>query len=155
MSTPQNLGVNRPLNSNGGLTNALSLAPTDVPEPLKGLGDELRRRFVPTAADPMDLRIDLDMGIDVLMRLRVRNAQLALSFLQRDVIDNTEEAQMPKADVRFYFPDPETGRALLLGEDNAIEAFMRGDFRSDGYLMLAFQLMALFNSTSLPPTPND
>lgn len=155
MSNSLTNSAHRPLNSNGGLTNALSLSPADVPEPLKGLGDELRRRFVPAAADPMDLRIDLDMGIDVLMRLRIRNAQLALSFLQRDAIDNTDEAQMPKADVRFYFPDPETGRSLLLGEDNAIDAFMRGEFRSDGYLMLAFQLMALFNSTSLPPTPND
>lgn len=155
MSTPNAADSNRPLNSNGGLTNALSLAPRDVPELLQTLGDELRRRFVPTAADPMDLRIDLDMGIDVLMRLRIRNAQLALSFLSRDAIDTTTEAEMPRADVRFYFPDPETGRALLLGEDNAVDAFMRGDFRSDGYLMLSFQLMALFNSTSLPPTPND
>jgi len=155
MNTPSSADSSRPLNSNGGLTNALSLAPNDLPESLQVLGDELRRRFVPAAAEPMDLRIDLDMGIDVLIRLRIRHAQLALSFLSRDSIDNTSEAEMPKADVRFYFPDPETGRALLLGEDNAIDAFMRGDFRSDGYLMLAFQLMALFNSTSLPPRPKD
>ncbi len=143
------------ISTNPGRVNALALSPSDVPEPLKALGDELRRRFVPAAADAQDLRVDLDLGIDVLMRLRIRSAQLALSFLRRDVIDQTDEEQLPKADVRFYFPDPATGRALLLGEDNAIDAFMRGDFRSDGYLMLAFQLMALFNSTSLPPTPND
>lgn len=128
-----------------------SLGPADVPAELKSLGDELRRRFAPDAAAGQDLRMDLDTGIDVLVRLRVKSDQLALSFHARDVVD----CAAPRADVRFYFPSPATGRALLLGEDNAIDAFMRGDFRSDGYLMLAFQLMAMFNSTSLPPAPND
>jgi hypothetical protein len=32
---------------------------------------------------------------------------------------------------------------------------MHGRFRSDGYLMMAFRLMELFGSRSLPPTPND
>ena len=155
MTTPNAADADRPLNTNGGLTNALSLAPGDLPELLQTFADELHRRFVPAVAEPMDLRIDLDMGIDVLIRLRICHAQLALSFLGRDSIDNTAETEMPKADARFYFPDPATARALLLGEDNAIDAFMRGDFRSDGYLMLAFQLLALFNSTSLPRRPKD
>jgi len=47
----------------------------------------------------------------------------------------------------LHFPDPETGRALLLGTDNAIEAFMRGDFRSDGYLILVFQLLNVFHNS--------
>jgi len=133
------------------VTNLKSLDPSAVPGELKGLGDELSRRFVPAASAGHDLRMDLDTGIDVLIRLRIRSEQLALSFHERAVVD----AASPGADVRFYFPDPPTGRALLLGEDNAIDAFMRGDFRSDGYLMLAFELMAMFNSTSLPPAPND
>ncbi len=98
--------------------------------------------------------MDLDTNVSVLIRLRIKSDQLALSFHDRDVADKPDHADA-RADVRFYFTSPATGRALLLGEDNAIDAFMRGDFRSDGYLMLAFTLMALFNSTSLPPTPND
>jgi len=128
-----------------------ALGPGEVPAELKDLGDELRRRFAAPAAAGQDLLMDLDTNVSVLIRLRVKNDQLALSFHDRDVTEKSEV----KADVRFYFPSPETGRALLLGEGNAIDAFMRGDFRSDGYLMLAFTLMALFNSTSLPPTPND
>jgi len=137
----------RPPGSNGRLTNVLSLAPGDRPESLQELGDELRRRFVPAAAKAMDLRVDLDTGIAVLIRLRIRQAELELSFLSRDSIDNTPETEMPKADLRLYFPDPETGRALLLGTDNAIEAFMRGDFRSDGYLILVFQLLNVFHNS--------
>jgi len=138
--------------SNATDTPALpTLGPGEVPSELKDLGDELRRRFYAPAAAGQDLRMDLDTNVRVLIRLRVKNDQLALSFHDRELAKQSA----PKADVRFYFPSPATGRALLLGEDNAIEAFMRGDFRSDGYLMLAFVLMALFNSTSLPPTPND
>ncbi len=111
----------------------------------------MRRRFYAPAAANEDLRIDLDFSVDVLIRLRIKTEQLALSFHNRAQLDDAQ----PYADVRFYFPTPDTGRKLLLGEDNAIDAFMRGDFRSDGYLMLAFTLMAMFNSTSLPPTPKD
>ena len=128
-----------------------SVDPAIIPPELRALGDELRRRFVPAAAAGADYRIDLDMGAELLTRLEVRAQQLTLRFTAntpRDEID-------PPADVRFYFPDVATGRALLLGEANAIDAFMRGDFRSDGYLMLSFALMEMFNSTSLPPTPND
>ena len=131
--------------------NLPALGPAEVPSSLKYLGDELRRRFYAPAAANEDLRMDLDFGVDVLIRLRIKTNQLALSFHNRGQLDEAE----PGADVRFYFPTPETGRKLLLGEDNAIDAFMRGDFRSNGYLMLAFTLMALFNSTSLPPTPKD
>ena len=131
-----------------------ALGPGEVPGELKDLGDELRRRFYAPAAAGQDLCMDLDINVRVLIRLRIRSDQLALSFHDRDVAQEPKHADA-KADVRFYFPSPATGRALLLGEDNAIDAFMRGDFRSDGYLMLAFTLMALFNSTSLPTTPND
>lgn len=131
-----------------------ALGPSEVPAELKDLGDELRRRFYAPAAAGQDLCMDLDTSVNVLIRLRVKNDQLALSFHDRWVAQEPDYADA-NADVRFYFPSPATGRALLLGEDNAIDAFMRGDFRSDGYLMLAFTLMALFNSTSLPPTPND
>ncbi len=128
-----------------------ALPPSAIPADFQALGDELRRRFVPTAALGFDYRIDLDLGLEPLVRLRIRQQQLALSFYPYLDTRSVE----PQADVRFYFPDLATGRSLLLGEASAIDAFMQGDFRSDGYLMLSFELMAMFNSTSLPPTPND
>jgi len=45
--------------------------------------------------------------------------------------------------------------SIIRGESDAIDAFMNGRFRADGYLMMAFKLMELFGSRSLPPTPND
>ena len=128
-----------------------TLDPTAVPAPYQALGDELRRRFVPEAAAGLDHTIDLDMQASPLLRLRVRQRQLSLKFMEWQERDQLQ----PQADARFYFPDLATGRALLLGEANAIDAFMQGAFRADGYLMLSFALMAMFNSTSLPPTPND
>ena len=125
-----------------------TLPPSSIPNDYQALGDELRRRFVPSAAVGYDHLIDLDTGSAPLIRLRIRNQQLALSFA-------AAETANPKADVRFYFPNLHIGRALLLGEADAIDAFMNGHFRSDGHLMLSFALMAMFNSTSLPPTPND
>ena len=125
-----------------------ALPPSQVPTDYQDLGDELRRRFVPAAAMGFDHLIDLDTGQEPLIRLRIRNQQLALNFA------DLSTAQ-PRADVRFYFPNLAIGRALLLGEADAIDAFMKGEFRSDGHLMLSFALMAMFNSTSLPPTPND
>lgn len=125
-----------------------ALPQSSVPSEYQALGDELRRRFVPAAAMGFDHLIDLDTGLSPLIRLRIRNQQLALSFAEPTTTE-------PRADVRFFFPNLAVGRALLLGEADAIEAFMAGEFRSDGHLMLSFALMAMFNSTSLPPTPND
>ena len=104
---------------------------------------ELIQRFRPDAA----------VGVDMLLRLDVSGAR-HLSLTVRDgrlKIDH--EAHVP--DVTFTFRDLETAIAIIRGECNAIEAFMRGEFRADGYLMMAFKLMELFGSRSLPPTPND
>ncbi|MEM7217482.1 MAG: hypothetical protein AAF515_03895 [Pseudomonadota bacterium] len=129
----------------------MSVDAANLPAELAGLGDELRRRFSAAAAAGLDHRIDLDFGpaAAASIRLEVSDGQLALSFAV------PESAPTRAGDVRFFFPDVATGRALLLGEANAIDAFMRGDFRSDGYLMLSFALMQMFNSTSLPPAPLD
>jgi putative sterol carrier protein len=61
----------------------------------------------------------------------------------------------PTPDVTFYFQDVDTAWALLSGRGNAIEAFMQGRFRADGYLMWAFALMAMFQSPSLPSAPTE
>lgn len=58
-------------------------------------------------------------------------------------------------DATFMFEDADTAWTLLSGQGDAFEAFMDGRFRSDGYLMWAFALMAMFRSTSLPPAPRE
>ncbi len=53
------------------------------------------------------------------------------------------------------FEDVDTAWALLSGRGDAFDAFMEGRFKSDGYLMWAFALMAMFQSPSLPVTPTE
>ncbi|MFP6837775.1 MAG: SCP2 sterol-binding domain-containing protein [Pseudomonadales bacterium] len=53
-------------------------------------------------------------------------------------------------DATFYFPDADTARALLAGQADVSEAFMKGRFRADGYLMWAFALLAMFRDPGVP-----
>ena len=108
------------------------------------LANELRARFRPEAALGVDMLIRLDVASgEPLIRLRVTDGTLSFS-------DDTSPP-----DVTFTFADLPTTMAIIRGQTNAIDAFMHGRFRSDGYLMMAFRLMELFGSRSLPPTPND
>ena len=56
-------------------------------------------------------------------------------------------------EVTFRFDRPETARAILLGEEDPITAFMAGRFRSDGHLPLAFVLLSLFRQDFSGPPP--
>jgi putative sterol carrier protein len=107
------------------------------------LADELRARFRPEAA----------VGIDMIVRLDVSDDEHLLLCVEDGALTVTSGTQTP--DVTFRFADLPTTIALIRGQANAIDAFMHGRFRSDGYLMMAFRLMELFGSRSLPPTPND
>jgi len=113
------------------------------PMTIHDLARELHARFRPDAAAGIDMVIRLDVSADEHLVLRVNDGTLDVS-----------REELP-ADVTFTFPDLATTMALLRGQANAIDAFMHGRFRSDGYLMMAFRLMELFGSRSLPPTPND
>ena len=97
---------------------------------LDNLARLLERRFRPEQA----------VGVD----MRIESGQLTVG---RDAAT--------AADVTFMFENLGTAWQILLGEANAIDAFMHGRFRSDGYLMMAFKLMEIFGSSSLPPTPDD
>ncbi len=110
---------------------------------LTDLANELRMRFRPEAAIGVDMRIRLDVSNEEHLLLRVADGALTV----------TDGPETP--DVAFQFADLATAVAIIRGEANAIDAFMHGRFRSDGYLMIAFRLMELFGSRSLPPTPND
>jgi putative sterol carrier protein len=110
---------------------------------LDNLALQLERRF----------RADQSAGVD--MRLRIDTGEGRIDFhIERGTLTlSPPTAATP--DVTFLFHDLATAWRILLGEANAIEAFMQGRFRADGYLMMAFRLMEMFGSASLPPTPND
>jgi putative sterol carrier protein len=110
---------------------------------LQDLARELRTRFRPEAA----------VGVDMVVRLDVSDQQHLILRIADGVLTVTDDDQM--SDVTFRFADLPTTFAIIRGQANAIDEFMHGRFRSDGYLMMAFRLMELFGSRSLPPTPND
>lgn len=108
---------------------------------LRTLEQHLRHNFQP----------DVAARLDAVLRIAV--GEQSLSFR---VVHGRLDFDVP-ADVRpdatFMFQDDATAWALLSGREDAFQAFMEGRFRSDGYLMWAFALMAMFRSTSLPATP--
>jgi hypothetical protein len=110
---------------------------------LSDLERHLRDSFYPPAAG----------NIDAVLRIRVGDGEIGFR-VRHGELDFTVPADT-RADATFMFADLDTARALLCGEANAFEAFMDGRFRSDGYLMWAFALMAMFRSASLPVTPTE
>ncbi len=87
------------------------------------------------------------------LRLNVADAMHLLLHVRNGALEITSGDRSP--DVTFYFDSLATAIALIRGDANAIDAFMHERFRADGYLMMAFRLMELFGSRSLPPTPID
>ena len=108
------------------------------------LAEELTKRFRPQAAHgvQMNVRLAIDGSDDVFIAFDHGRLDVGL-------------APINEPDVSFLFADMDTAWRILSGRENAIEAFMQGRFRADGYLMMAFKLMEIFGSLSLPPTPND
>ena len=107
------------------------------------LEKELHQRFRPEAATGIDMLLRLDVSERAHLLLNVRDGVLTIG----------SDPRAP--DVTFIFENLATATAIIRGEADAIDAFMNGRFRADGYLMMAFKLMELFGSRSLPPTPND
>lgn len=110
---------------------------------LSALSDHLKSSFQPAAAGHFDAVFRLQTDDDVLT-FRVREGRITF-----DLPDDVPP------DATFIFDDDDTAWALLTGRADAFEAFMDGRFRSDGYLMWAFALMAMFESASLPANPTE
>ena len=110
---------------------------------VQDIANELRERF----------RAEAAVGVDMLVRLDVSDQEHLLLRIADCALTVTQGTQTP--DVSFRFADLATATSILRGQADAIDAFMNGRFRADGYLMMAFKLMELFGSRSLPPTPND
>lgn len=110
---------------------------------LEALRDHLQQSFQPAVGARMDAVLRIEVGGEALA-FRVEHGRLDF-----DVPPGTP------ADATFMFADDDTAWALLSGGADAFDAFMEGRFRSDGYLMWAFALMAMFKSTSLPAHPTE
>ncbi|MEM7080594.1 MAG: hypothetical protein AAF513_18395 [Pseudomonadota bacterium] len=56
-----------------------------------------------------------------------------------EVVDDTQAY-----DMALLFSDAASALALLRGQANPIDAFMRGEFRATGYIVWAFTLLRCF-----------
>jgi putative sterol carrier protein len=92
-------------------------------------------------------------GLDAVFRLRIDHE--VLTFRVRDRRLEFDLPPSVEADATFMFEDVDAARSLLSGKADPFDAFMQGRFRSDGYLMWAFALMAMFQSRGLPVAPVD
>ena len=94
------------------------------------LAQELEARFSAEAAVECDIRIGITVASKPVCVFHVADRKL-------------ERVQAP-AEVNFMFPDTATAYAIALGEEDPIDAFMKGRFRSDGHLLLMFLFLSLF-----------
>lgn len=97
----------------------------------------LGQRFDPDAASELDAAIGLNWGT---AELRVAVQDRVLSIFS----STPYAANAPSAECVIYFANFEVAYALLIGSANPIEAFMRGDLRSDGYLLWVFRVLGAF-----------
>ena len=54
-------------------------------------------------------------------------------------------AQAPAAELVIYFRDRQQAEQIITGKTNPIDAFMAGEFRSNGYIVWVFQTLAAFS----------
>jgi putative sterol carrier protein len=82
---------------------------------------------------------------DAVFRITVDDESLLFRVSQGTLDFDLPPAARP--DATFMFDDVDTAWALLSGRADLFEAFMEGRFRSDGYLIWAFSLTAMFRTT--------
>ncbi len=110
---------------------------------LRALQSHLERTFFAPASQ----------GMDAIIRLAIDDEELIFEISEEQIRFYDATTLVP--DATFYFEDVDIAWALLSGQADAIGAFMEGRFRADGYLMWAFTMMAMFQSSSLPETPTE
>ena len=96
-------------------------------------------------------RFDPNMAAEFDGAIRVLVEDQALDFAIREGKLTFDSSIEP--DATFIFSDIDTAKTMLTGSGDAIEAFMEGRFKADGYLMWAFAMMAFFRSEPPPSKP--
>lgn len=95
------------------------------------LRDALQAAFSPEAAAECDVCIALATPEDTLVTFAIVDGTIDF------------DTTLP-ADVTFEFPSVRQALELAFGQADPIAAFMAGEFRSDGHLLLVFLFLSLF-----------
>ena len=105
-------------------------------KPVAPLQDVLVNGFSPAHS------VDFDASV------AIRYDDRVLHFvIQEAAIEFVTSLRAPE--LTLYFTSQRVAEAVLTGRTNPIDAFMRGDFRSSGYIMKTFQLISIFAGASL------
>lgn len=101
------------------------------------LAGELTRRF-------QRGRVPSEVG-EIVMTLLPGAGEPLVFMVSESAFELHDDADPNAADVTFIFDAPATAAAVIYGQQDPIEAFMEGRFRSNGYLMLTFILLGAFD----------
>lgn len=102
------------------------------------LADLLKQQFDPAHAGELDITLEFDWAQG---RCRVGVHDGEATFY-----DDLEQA--PPAELTLYFRDEALALDILRGRMSPVEAFMKSDFKSSGYIVWTFVTLAAFTRPS-------
>lgn len=84
-------------------------------------------------------------GLDATFCLAIHRERLTFRIREQTL----EFSDLGSVDATFRFHDVDAAEALLSGKQDVVNAFMKGQFSSDGYLTWTFVLLAMFRESAL------
>ena len=106
----------------------------------------LRARFDGNLAGDLDATIELNWA----------SGKTLLGIHHGEACYYAESDAAPAPELVIYFRDLAQAMDIISGRGNPIEAFMRGEFRSNGHIVWVFQTLAAFSKqTQLPGLSGD
>ena len=98
----------------------------------------LQERFESTRAGELDATLEFDWQTGT-CRVSIHDGK---ATFYHDV------SSAPDPELVLYFGDETIALDIIGGRLSPIEAFMKGDFRSNGYLVWAFQTLSAFSKSA-------
>ncbi len=95
----------------------------------------LKDRFEPKRAGELDATLEFNW-LSGSCRIGVHDGEVTYYG---------ETNTAPEPELILYFRDEAQAADILSGRSNPVEAFMKGEFRSNGYLVWAFQTLSAFS----------
>jgi len=99
------------------------------------LSDTLKEQFNSAQAENLDITVAFTWP----------DGECRVGLHGGDVNFFDDLSQAPAAELIIYFRDETLATEILCGRYSPIDAFMRGEFRSNGYLMWVFQSLQAFS----------
>ena len=98
----------------------------------------LKSRFDASRASELDATLEFNWPAGC-CRVSVHEGQ-AIFYENHD--------DSPEPELVIFFRDEAQAVEIITGQGNPVDAFMRGEFRSNGYLVWVFQTLAAFSKAS-------